>query len=65
MGKLLLLVNGEVAAQFDSRSAAESCSERNTKRRRDFSAATTTTATTRNAAQIYCATLGEQELAGG
>jgi len=56
MGKLLLFVNVDWPQK--------GCSERNTKRRCGYSAATTTTATTRNAAQIYCATLGEQELAG-
>jgi hypothetical protein len=33
--------------------------------RRGYSAATTTTATTRGAAQIDCATLGERELEAG
>ncbi|MUL76404.1 hypothetical protein FZI94_10095 [Mycobacterium sp. CBMA226] len=64
MGKLLLLISGGATAESDSRPAAENCSERNAKRRCGYSAATTTTATAREAAQIYCATLGEQELAG-
>ena len=42
------------------------CSERAARReRRGYSAATTTTATTRDAAQINCAALGEHELEGG
>jgi hypothetical protein len=41
------------------------CSERGAKRRRGYSAATTTTATTRDAAQIDCAALGEHWLEAG
>jgi hypothetical protein len=37
----------------------------NVERARSYSAATTTTATTRDAAQIDCATLGEHELNAG
>jgi hypothetical protein len=40
------------------------CSERGA-RKRGYSATTTTTATTRDAAQIDCAALGEQELNAG
>ncbi|RUP32371.1 MAG: hypothetical protein EKK51_10345 [Mycolicibacterium sp.] len=65
MGKLLLLVYGERPQCLMCGPPQRGCSERNTKRRCGYSAATTTTATTRNAAQIYCAALGEQELAGG
>ncbi|MUM30562.1 hypothetical protein FZI93_01290 [Mycobacterium sp. CBMA361] len=65
MGMLLLLITGEAAAECDVRPAAVDCSERNTKRRRGYSAATTTTATTRDAAQIHCAALGEPQLEAG
>jgi hypothetical protein len=40
------------------------CSECGSERR-GYSAATTTTATTRNAAQVHCAALGEQLLEAG
>jgi hypothetical protein len=43
----------------------QGCSECGAKSERGYSAATTTTATTRDAAQIYCAALGEHELNAG
>jgi len=45
--------------------ATKGCSESGAKRRRGYSAATATTTTTRDAAQIDCATLGEQKLQAG
>jgi len=45
--------------------ATEGCSEGGAKKGRGYSAATTTTATTRDAAQIDCAALGEHRLEAG
>jgi len=47
-----------------ARHGVSGCSERGA-RRRGYSAATTTTATTRDAAQIDCAALGEHRLKAG
>jgi hypothetical protein len=56
MGKLLLLKScGRPHGLLGARQEIDS----------DYSAVTTTTATTRDAAQIDCATLGEQELQAG
>jgi hypothetical protein len=41
------------------------CSESGARKERGYSAATTTTATTRDAAQIDCAALGEHRLEAG
>ncbi len=60
MNVLLLLSMGWLEG-----SSRNGCSERGAKRRRGYSAATTTTATTRDAAQIDCAALGEHRLKAG
>ncbi|TDH49864.1 hypothetical protein E2F47_19555 [Mycobacterium eburneum] len=57
--ELLLLQNGS-----EWRQAGMASSERGVEEGRGYSA-TTTTATTRGAAQIYCATLGEHKLEAG